>query len=234
MPRQIGFRIKMEDFSQRTVALIGQEDYQKLKKRAILLVGVGGVGGYVAEFLVRAGVGYITLVDGDVVEPTNLNRQIIATTGTVGLPKVEVMKNRLLSINPDLRVKAIMARFCQDNADSFFDGKLDFVVDAIDSVKDKTALILAAKNNGVPVVSAMGAGNRYDVPSFEVKDIFSTQGDGLARAMRKKLREAGVTDVPCVCAKSGYVAVNGVIGSISYYPAACAAVLAAYVINKLI
>ena len=224
----------MNDFSQRTVALIGAEGYQKLKNSVILLVGTGGVGGYAAEFLVRAGVGDITVVDGDDVEPSNLNRQIIATADTVGMPKVEALKSRLLSINSGLKITALKRRFCSGNADEIFSREFDFVVDAIDSVKDKVSLISAAKSRGVPIVSAMGAGNRYDIPSFAVKDIYSTSGDGLARVMRKKLREAGVDSLPCVCAQSAPVAADGVIGSISYYPAVCAGVIAAYVINKLL
>lgn len=224
----------MNDFSQRTVALIGAEGYQKLKNSVILLVGTGGVGGYAAEFLVRAGVGDITVVDGDDVEPSNLNRQIIATADTVGMPKVEALKSRLLSINSGLKITALKRRFCSGNADEIFSREFDFVVDAIDSVKDKVSLISAAKSRGVPIVSAMGAGNRYDIPSFTVKDIYSTSGDGLARVMRKKLREAGVDSLPCVCAQSAPVAADGVIGSISYYPAVCAGVIAAYVINKLL
>ncbi len=224
----------MSDFSQRTVALIGAEGYQKLQNSAILLVGTGGVGGYVAEFLVRAGIGAITIMDGDDVEATNINRQIIATMANLGTAKVEALKERLLSINPSLQVTALKKRFCAENAEEIFFEKYHFVIDAIDSVKDKVALVIAAKRHVAPVISAMGAGNRYDIPHFEVMDIYSTSGDGLARVLRSKLKETGVDSLPCVCAKSAPKPADGVIGSISYYPAACASVIAAYVINKLL
>lgn len=224
----------MDDFSQRTVALIGEESYHKLKNSDILIVGVGGVGGFAAEFLARAGVGRLTLVDGDVVENTNLNRQIIATTETLGKPKVNALKERLEKINPQIEISPLFCRFNDGTKEDIFKKRYSFAVDAIDSVADKTELVCTAKSKGVPIVCAMGAGNRFDVPCFEVRDIFKTENDGLAKAMRKKLRIREIKDVPCVCAKSNSRRVEGVIGSISYYPAACASVVAAYVVNKLI
>lgn len=224
----------MQEFSQRTVALIGEESYQKLKNSNVLIVGLGGVGGFVAEFLARAGIENMTLVDGDDVEKTNLNRQIIATCDTVGIAKTEALSKRLTTINPDIRLDCKKNRFNQNTVDEIFDKGYDFVIDAIDSVADKVLLIITAKQKNVPVVCAMGAGNRFDIPSFEVKDIFKTENDGLAKVVRKKLRENQIKDVPCVCAKSNSRRVEGVIGSVSYYPAACAAVISAYVVNKLI
>lgn len=222
------------DFSERTIALIGEERYQKIKNSAILIVGTGGVGGYVAEFLARAGVGRMTLVDGDVVDKSNLNRQVIALQSNVGQPKTEVIKQRLSEIDPKIVVTAKQMRFNALTEEEIFSENFSFVVDAIDSVADKVRLIAAARSRGVKIVSSMGAGNRFDIPSFEVKDIFETSNDGLAKAVRKKLRDLGISDVPCVCAKSQAAKIDGVIGSISYYPPACAAVIAAYVINQLI
>ena len=224
----------MEQFSQRTVALIGEESFDKLKNSNVLIVGLGGVGGFVAEFLARAGISSFTLVDGDKVEQTNLNRQIIATQNTIGMDKTEALCQRLLSINPSLNIKTKTKRFNQNTIDEIFDKEYDFVIDAIDSVPDKVLLIVTTKQKQMPIVCAMGAGNRFDIPSFEVKDIFKTENDGLAKVLRKKLREKQIKDVPCVCAKSNSQRVEGVIGSISYYPAACASVIAAYVVNKLI
>ena len=224
----------MDEFSQRTVALIGQEKYQKLKNSVILIVGVGGVGGFVAEFLTRAGVGNLVIVDGDRVEQSNINRQIIATQESVGKYKVDAFKERLLLINPQLNLQTFAKRFNKETKDEILANTYDFVVDAIDSVKDKTDLIIEAKSRNLQIVSAMGAGNRYDLPMFEVKDIFKTENDGLAKVVRRNLRLAGIKDVPCVCAKSVANKSDGVVGSISYYPAACAAVIAAFVVNKLI
>ena len=223
-----------DQFSQRTIALIGQEAYQNLTNSDILVVGLGGVGGFAAEFLARAGVQNFTLVDGDDVEPTNLNRQIIATQDTVGMPKTAALCQRLLSVNPNLKIRCKKTRFNSHTVDEIFDKEYDFVIDAIDSVADKVLLIITAKQKNIPIVCAMGAGNRFDIPSFEVKDIFKTENDGLAKIVRKKLRENQIKDVPCVCAKSNSKRVDGVIGSISYYPAACASVVAAYVVNKLL
>lgn len=224
----------MEEFSQRTISLIGKQNYQKLKNSAIPIVGVGGVGGFVAEFLARAGVGNIAIVDGDKVEQSNINRQIIATQHSVGKHKVNVLAERLLSINPQLNINTFAKRFNSETKDEIFTHRYDFVIDAIDSIKDKTELIVEVKKQNLQIISAMGAGNRYDTPVFEVKDIYKTTNDGLAKIMRKNLRQAGVKDVPCVCAKSIAVNSDGVIGSISYYPAACACVIASFVVNKII
>lgn len=224
----------MDEFSQRTISLIGEENYHKLKKSVILIVGVGGVGGFVAEFLTRAGIGSLVIIDGDKIEPSNINRQIIATCNSVGIYKVDAFRERLLSINPQLKLHTLAKRFNKETKDEIFSYNYDFVVDAIDSVKDKTELIIEAKNRNLQIISAMGAGNRYDLPAFEVKDVYKTENDGLAKIIRKNLRQAGVKDVPCVCAKSIANKSEGVIGSISYYPAACASVIAAFVVNKLI
>lgn len=224
----------MQGFAQRTVALIGDESYQKLKNSNVLIVGLGGVGGFVAEFLARAGIESMTLVDGDEVEETNLNRQIIATCDTVGMAKTDALAKRLSNINFNIKLDCKKTRFNKNTIDEIFDKEYDFVIDAIDSVADKVLLVVTAKQKNIPVVCAMGAGNRFDIPSFEVKDIFKTENDGLAKVVRKKLRENQIKDVPCVCAKSNSHRVEGVIGSISYYPAACASVIAAYVVNKLI
>jgi len=224
----------MDGFSQRTIALIGADNFNKIKNSSILVVGVGGVGGFIAEFLVRAGIENLTIVDGDSVDLTNVNRQVIATVDSVGKPKTQILKQRLLSINPKARIFEKQVRFNSQTVDFIFDKQYDFVVDAIDSVADKVLLIETAKNNNMNIVCAMGAGNRYDIPSFEIRDIFKTENDGLAKVIRKKLREKQIKDVPCVCAKSTSKRVEGVVGSISYYPAACASVIAAYVVNKLI
>jgi len=222
----------LTDIFARTKLLLG-ESFEKLSRARVLVVGVGGVGGFVAEFLARAGVGGITIVDFDTVEPTNTNRQVIALQSTVGRLKTGVLAQRLKDINPDLEIRAISKRFNEQTKDEVFDGHYDFVVDAIDSLGDKVLLIETALSKGLRTISATGAGNRYGIPDFEVKDIYKTSDDGLAKALRKKLREKGVTALPCVCSKTPAEKVDGAVGSISYYPAACACVLAAYVVNNL-
>jgi len=224
----------LTDVFARTKLLVGEEGFNRLAKSHVLVAGCGGVGGFAAEFLVRAGVGQITIIDFDTVEATNINRQVIATHKTVGQSKVTVLQGRLLEINPGLKITVINERFCGQTAQKIFGNKFDFVVDAIDKVNDKADLIEMSKNKNCKIVSAMGAGNRFDIPAFEVKDVFKTTDDGLAKALRKKLREKGVTALPCVCAKTQAEKIDGVIGSISYYPAACASVLAAYVVNELL
>ena len=136
----------MDEFSQRTISLIGEENYHKLKKSVILILGVGGVGGFVAEFLTRAGIGSLVIVDGDKIEPSNINRQIIATCNSVGIYKVDAFRERLLSINPQLKLHTLAKRFNKETKDEIFSYNYDFVVDAIDSFKDKTELSIEAKN----------------------------------------------------------------------------------------
>ena len=218
----------------RTKLLIGNTACEKLKNANVIVFGVGGVGGYVVECLARAGVGNITIVDFDTVDITNINRQIIALNSTVGKPKVEVMHSRIKDINPNAQVEAINLKYCKDTYDKFDLKKYDFVVDAIDIVTDKIELIVRAHKANVNIVSACGAGNRYDVPNFVVEDIYKTYNDGLAKVLRKKLREMGIDKHTVVYTKSKPTFKSDVVGSISYYPAMCGAVMAGYIVNKLI
>lgn len=219
---------------QRTELLIGKEKLSKLENSHVAVFGIGGVGGYVAEMLVRAGLGEITIVDFDKVDITNINRQIIALNSTVGKDKVEVMKSRLLDINPNLKITVFNEKYLPTNHDMFFKRKYDYMVDAIDMVTSKVDLIKYCHNNNIEIISAMGAGNRYSVPEFKVVDIFSTYNDGLAKVIRKKLREEGIKKHK-VAFTDNIANPNGeVIGSISYYPAMCGCVVAGYVINELI
>jgi len=219
--------------TERTELLIGKEKLSKLNNSHVAVFGVGGVGGYVAEMLVRAGVGEITIIDFDKVDITNLNRQIIALNSTVGKQKVEVMKDRLLDINPNLKITVFNEKYLPDNHDMFFTKKYDYVVDAIDMVSSKVDLIKYCHEHNIEIISAMGAGNRYTVPDFKVVDIFSTFNDGLAKVIRKKLREEGILKHK-VAFTENIANPNGeVIGSISYYPAMCGCVIAGYVVNEL-
>lgn len=217
----------------RTELLIGSLGIEKLNKANIILFGCGGVGGYVAEMLVRSGVGNLTIVDFDKVDITNINRQIIALNSTIGQYKVDVLKNRLLDINPNCNIVVIKKRYTADC--DLLDKPYDYIIDAIDSVSDKVALIKQAHDLNIRIISAMGAGNRFDIPKFEVADISKTYNDGLAKVVRKKLRDLGITKHNVVFTSSLKTEHDGsTIGSIAYYPAMCGCVLASYVINDII
>ena len=191
----------MEDRLSRTRMLLGQEAIDKLKASRVAVFGVGGVGGYVIEALARSGVGEIDLIDKDVVELSNLNRQIIATMDTVGRSKVEVMAERIKSINPEAVVHSHQCFYLPETASEFDFSSYDYVVDAIDTVTGKIQLILQAKEAGVPVISAMGAGNKMDPTLFEVADIYETSIDPLARVMRRELKKRGVKSLKVVYSK---------------------------------
>ncbi len=182
----------------RTQLLLGQEAMEKLKSKRVAVFGIGGVGGYVCEALVRSGIGAFDLIDDDKVCLTNLNRQIIATRKTVGRYKVEVMKERMLDINPDVDVRLHQCFFLPENADQFPFEEYDYVVDAIDTVTGKIEIIMRAQKLKVPVISAMGAGNKLDASRFQVTDIYKTKMCPLARVMRYELKKRGVKKLKVV------------------------------------
>ena len=185
----------MNDRDSRTLKLIGEEGLARLKASSVLIVGVGGVGSYAAEAVARAGVGCITVMDGDSVQPSNLNRQLIALTSTLGRNKADVMAERIRDINPDTKVTAL-ARFYEE--DDLLDlTAFDWVIDAIDSVLAKTALIKTAVEKDINIVSAMGAAGKFDT-QFKVADISKTSTCPLAKVMRKRLREIGIEHLPVV------------------------------------
>ena len=183
----------MNDRDSRTLKLIGEEGLARLKASSVLIVGVGGVGSYAAEAVARAGVGCITVMDGDSVQPSNLNRQLVALTSTLGRNKAEVMAERIRDINPDADVTAL-ARFYEED-DSLDLTAYDWVIDAIDSVIAKTALIKTAVEKDVNIVSAMGAAGKFDT-QFKVSDISKTSTCPLAKVMRKRLRDIGIEHLP--------------------------------------
>ena len=184
-----------EDQYTRTRMLLGSEEVDRLQNASVLLFGVGGVGGFTCEALARAGVGRIHIVDKDVVDITNINRQIIATHDTVGRPKVEVMKERILSINPAAVVEATECFYLPDKAEEFDFGAYDYIVDAIDNVSAKLSIICEAKAAGTPVISSMGTGNKLDPTRFEIADIHKTSVCPLAKVIRKGLKDRGIRDV---------------------------------------
>jgi len=189
------------DQFQRTALLLGQDDIDKLKDRRVAVFGVGGVGGHAVEALCRCGVGMIDLFDGDIVDITNINRQIIATHKTIGLDKVEVMKNRLLEINPDAAVEAHKLFYLPDTADDVDLSVYDYVIDAIDTMTAKIEIICRTAAVNVPVISSMGAANKLDPTAFEVCDIFDTSVCPMARIMRSELRKRDIKSLKVVYSK---------------------------------
>ena len=182
----------------RTEILLGKEAMDKLNKSRVAVFGIGGVGGYVCEALVRSGVGAFDLIDDDKVCLTNLNRQIIATHKTVGQYKVDVMKERILDINPDADVRVYKCFFLPENADEFPFGEYDYIVDAVDTVTAKIELVMKAREKNVPIISSMGAGNKLDASLFRVADIYKTKVCPLAKVMRRELKKRGVNKLKVV------------------------------------
>lgn len=182
----------------RTELLLGKEAMERLSKAKVAVFGIGGVGGYVCEALVRSGVGSFDLVDDDEVCLTNLNRQIIATRKTVGQYKTDVMKERILEINPDAKVEIHKCFFLPENADEFPFEEYDYIVDAVDTVTAKIALVMKAQEKGVPIISSMGAGNKLDASQFQVADIYKTKVCPLAKVMRRELKKRGVKKLKVV------------------------------------
>ena len=199
-----------EQFS-RTGRLLGETAMERLANARVAIFGVGGVGGYVCEALVRSGVGAFDLIDKDSVSASNLNRQIIATFDTVGKDKVDVMRERMLSINPEADIRVFQCFFLPENADDFDFSEYDYVVDAVDTITAKIELILRARRAGVPVISAMGAGNKLDPGSFKVADIYETKVCPLARVMRRELKKRGVEHLKVVYSEEEPIRPSGPI-----------------------
>lgn len=193
--------INMPQWYSRTQLLLGESGMEKLKNARVAVFGIGGVGGYAAEALVRSGVGAIDIFDNDTVSITNINRQIIALHDTVGRYKVDVMKERALSINPDIKINAYKCFYMPENADEYDLSGYTYIVDAIDTVTAKTELIVRADRAGVPVISSMGAGNKLDPSLFEVEDIYKTSVCPLARVMRRELKRRGIKKLKVVYSK---------------------------------
>lgn len=221
----------MDDRYSRTRKLIGEEGLANLKASSVLVVGVGGVGSYAAEAVARAGIGKITLMDGDTVQPSNLNRQLVALTSTLGRNKAEVMAERIRDIDPAAEVTAL-ARFYEEDDDLDLTA-YDWVIDAIDSVSAKTALIKTATDKGVNIVSAMGAAGKFDT-QFRVADISKTSTCPLAKVMRKRLRDIGIEHLPVVYSEEKPVPRDGELGTVSYVPGSAGLCLAGYVIKSII
>lgn len=234
----------------RTEFLLGKAAMEKLKSARVAVFGLGGVGGYAVEALARSGVGALDLVDHDTVSLTNLNRQILATRDTVGLSKAQVAAQRVKAIDPDIKVTAMQTFFGPDTADGFHFEDYDYVIDAIDTVTGKLALVTAAKAAGTPIICAMGAGNKLDPTAFRVADIYETSVCPLARIMRKECRKRGIDRLKVVYSEEDPIACslppddpawaelpegrNALPGSCAFVPSVMGLIIAGEVIKDLI
>ena len=235
----------MTDWLTRTELLLDEEKLKKLKNSSVLVVGLGGVGAWTAEMICRAGVGSMTIVDGDNVHPTNRNRQLPALKSTEGMAKAEVMGQRLLDINPDIRLTVIQEYIKDDSMTKILDKSFDYVVDAIDTLSPKIFLIFHSLQRNLPLVSSMGAGGKFDPARVTISDISETTDCSLARILRKRLHRMGIREgftavySTEVIDKEKIIATNGeqnkasIVGTISYMPAAFGIACASVVLRDL-
>ena len=229
----------------RTAMLLGEDAVEKLTHARVAIFGIGGVGGYTLEALARAGIGQLDLIDSDTVSRSNINRQILATQSTVGMPKVEAGKRRVLDINPDCIVRTWEIFYTPETADQFDFTRYDYIVDAIDTVTGKLQLVKAAQEAGTPIISCMGTGNKLDASAFEVSDISKTTMCPLARIMRKELSKRGIKHLKVVYSKEEALSPTGweeeakmlgkrqIPGSVAFVPGAAGLILAGEVIKDL-
>ncbi len=226
----------METQFSRTELLIGKAALERLKNSHVAVFGVGGVGGYVCEALVRSGVGEFDLIDSDTVALSNLNRQIIALNSTVGKYKTEVMKERMLDINKEVKVNIHNCFYLPENADDFDFSGYDYIVDAVDTVTAKIEIVMRAKECGTPVISAMGAGNKLDPSRFKVADIYKTSVCPLSRVMRRELKKRNVDSLKVVYSDEEPIKTEAgrTPGSTAFTPSACGLVIASEVVKDLI
>jgi len=228
---------KMEEMAgifERTELLLGAKNMERLRRARVAVFGVGGVGGYTVEALARSGVGFLDLIDDDVVSPSNLNRQILALHSTVGRPKVEVARERVLDINPEAVVNIYRVFYLPETAGQFDFRGYDYVVDAIDTVTGKLLLAERARETGTPIISSMGAGNKLNAAAFEVADIYDTSVCPLAKVMRRELRKRGIDSLKVVYSKEPPLAVRDrTPGSVAFVPAVAGLIIAGEVIRDL-
>lgn len=229
----------MQDWLSRTEGLIGRENIEKLNNKKVAIFGIGGVGSYVVEALARVGIGRFILVDSDDVSITNINRQIIAINRTIGEPKVEVAKERILEINNKAKVE-IYKEFFTSNTKGILDDSISYIVDAVDTVTAKIELVIRANKLDIPIISSMGTGNKLDPTRFEVSDIYKTSVCPLAKIMRKELKKRNISKLKVVYSKEEpiktSISENGKIvpASISFVPSVAGLIIASEVIKDLI
>lgn len=230
----------MKKTLERTALIYGKETLEALENKKIMVVGLGGVGGYVVEALTRMGIGHFILIDHDVVSESNINRQLIATYQTIGQKKIDVMKERMLTIQPEVDVKALDMFVLPENIDSInFEG-VDYIVDAIDCVTAKIALILKAKELNIPIISSMGTGNKVNPALLEITDIYKTSMCPLAKVMRHELKKRGIKKLKVLYSKEEQqknIIVDGkkrAPGSTSFVPSSAGLLIASEVTADLI
>lgn len=233
----------MNEIYIRQQMLLGEEAMEKLRKAHVIVFGIGGVGSYVAEGLARGGIGQLTLVDNDTVGLTNLNRQLCALHSTLGQYKSDVMAKRILDIDPDCRVRSLPLLYSEETKMQFFDRHYDYIVDAIDLVSCKLSLIVNARERNIPIISAMGTGNKLDPTAFRITQISKTSGCHLARIMRKELKNRGITDHMVLYSEElprtpetleePPPGRRSIPGSVSWVPSCAGLMLAGHVIREL-
>lgn len=233
----------MSDFLIREEMLLGKAAIEKLKNSHVIIFGIGGVGSYAAEGLARAGIGALTLVDHDTVSESNLNRQLCALHSTLGVNKAEAMAARVRDINPDCRVTALPLYYSEETKAQFFPGEYDYIIDAIDLVSCKLSLIQTARELNIPIISAMGTGNKLDPTQFRITDISKTSGCHLARIMRKELRNRGILhhtvlyseELPLTptAEEAPPPGRRSIPGSVSWVPSCAGLMLAGHVVREL-
>lgn len=226
-----------EEWKSRTELLIGKDNIQKLANSKVIVYGIGGVGSFVVEGLVRAGVENIILVDNDVIAPSNLNRQIHATILNIGKLKVDCMKERILSINPKVNVETYIPQNIENGEETLIDNTIDYVVDAVDTITTKLKLIQKAKEKQIPIISCMGTGNKLDSTKFEIADIYKTSVCPLAKVMRKELKKRGIQDLKVLYSKEEPIkhdVESRTPASISFVPSVAGMIIAGEVIKDII
>lgn len=218
----------------RSALLLGEEGIERLKKASVCIFGVGGVGSYVSEAIGRSGIGNIMLVDFDTVAPSNVNRQIPATSETIGRKKVEVMTERIRAINPDAEVLSVDAFCTPENAESLVPEKCDYVIDAIDTVSAKLAIIEICKKRNIPVISCMGTGNKLDPTRFRITDIYKTSVCPLCRVMRRELKKRDINALTVLYSDEEPIKTGtDTIGSVPFVPSCAGLMIAGHVISKI-
>ncbi|HHT24777.1 MAG TPA: tRNA threonylcarbamoyladenosine dehydratase [Clostridiaceae bacterium] len=226
--------IKENPLFTRSLPLLTEQGAFNLQNAKVALFGLGGVGSYTAEALARSGIGHFELIDHDFVEPSNLNRQLCALQQTIGLPKVTVVKQRILDINPQAKINIHQVFYNAESGLDFLPRDLNYIVDAIDSVQSKIDLIIQAHQNQIPIISAMGAGNKYDPTGFRVCDIFQTYNDRLAKKLRSELKKNNITRHAVVFSpEKSALNSRKSVASLAYVPAVCGLICAAKVVEDI-
>ena len=232
-----------DKYKERTKIVIGQDGIDLLRNSNVLVFGIGGVGSYVVEGLVRAGIGNLTIVDFDTVDITNINRQIPALHSTIGMNKTDVLEKRIKDINPEINLKCHTSLYNEDTSDTLLDGDYDFVVDAIDMVPSKIHLIESCYKRGLNIISSMGMGNKLDTTMIEIADIHKTEMCPLAKIIRREAKKRGIKKLPVVYSRekprdTGITQEDGrtkrVNGSMSFVPSCAGLIISSYIVRKII